>query len=130
MLSPLPTPSRMRLVARARGLKVKPPFGLAQWDADADDRAVVLDRPPSGDVPTLEAIAAQLPLPATLPGGALLVVLGDAAPPDALLGRLLGGRLRIARHLRASVLLALGYTRIGGYVDPRTGVDLAWGYAP
>jgi hypothetical protein len=127
---PLPSPAALRLVSRAEAPKLKPPMGLARWDADANDRALLLDRPSTGDAPTLEEVAAQIPLPGTLTAGTMVVVLGDAAPASALLGRLLGARVRIPRHLRASALLAAGYTRIGGAVDPKTGNDLAWGYAP
>jgi hypothetical protein len=92
--------------------------------------AVLLDRPASGASPTLDEVVDQLPPPSTLAAGTLVIVLGDAAPSGALLGRWLGGRVRIPRHLRSSALLALGYTRLGGGVDGVGGKrrDLAWGY--
>jgi hypothetical protein len=125
---PLPTPPALRLMSRGGASSVKPPFGLARWDDAARDIALVLDRPPDVRTPKLEEVAAQIPLPSTLEAGTLVIVLGDVAPPRALLGRWLGARVRVPRHLRSSALLARGYVRLGGGIDPKNGNDVTWGY--
>lgn len=125
---PLPGPAALRLLSRGPGSHVKPPLGLARWDDAARDVALLLDRPPRGVAPRVDEIVAQLPLPSTLEAGALIVILGDVASPGALLGRWLGARVRVPRHRRSSALLARGYVRLGGGVDPKNGSDLAWAY--
>ncbi len=129
-LPPLPTPARLRLVAADRTLasRVRPPLGLRAFsDEDDADVALVLrrtDAPPAPD-----EIAGQVPPPAQLRGGTLLVVLPELAPAATLLGRLFSPRVLVSRAARSSALLAVGYTRLGGGVDAK-GRDLAWGYAP
>ncbi len=126
---PLPRPTALRLVCRTRGARLSPPLGLARWSDDEDaDVALLLDGARSGHTPTLPEIAAQLPDPAALRVGTLLVVLGDLEPGRLLLGRWLGSRAHAPRAARCAALLALGYERLGGGIDPRSGQDLAWGY--
>ena len=128
-----PTPTALRLVCRGATLsasqasRVKPPCGLDGWSTDeAADVALLLGR--VRDTPTLDDIATQIPDPSTLRPGTLVVVLGELEADHGLLGRLLGTKATAPRALRNSALLALGYERIGGAVDPKTGHDLAWGY--
>jgi hypothetical protein len=127
--APLPSPTALRLVCLSRGTRVSPPLGLAAWSEDERaDLALLLDGPRAGPTPTLPETAAQIPDPGSLRSGTLLVVLGDLPPGRALLGRWLGPRAHVPRAVRCSALLALGYERLGGGVDPRSGQDLAWGY--
>jgi hypothetical protein len=134
---PLPKPVALRLAraspaAPARAARVTPPCGLSKWsEADDADVALLLGRPHPPATPTLAEITAQILAqadPSSLRPGTLVVVLGELEPMGALLGRLLRRKVRAARALRSSALLALGYERLGGGVDPRTGDDLAWGY--
>ncbi len=125
---PLPAPLALRLLSRGGASRVKPPLGLARWDDAAPDLALLLDRPKHGGAPTLDEIAGETPLPGTLPPGTLVLILGEVAPKDALIGRWLGPRVRVPRHLRGSALLARGYVRLGAGIDA-SGNDLAWGYA-
>jgi hypothetical protein len=128
MSVPLPTAAALRLVSRPTGARVKPPLGLTRWSDDATDIALLLAHPNASDTPTLAEVADALPDPSTLTPGALVIVLGELAPRGPL--GWLGSRVRVPRHVRSSALLAKGYTSIGGAVDPKTGGDLAWGYAP
>jgi hypothetical protein len=126
---PLPQPPALRLTAPPRAGKVRPPFGLTRWDGGADALAILLER--TGSVsPRIEAVVSQIPHATTLASDALVVVLGEVAPKAALVSRWLTGRLRVPRHVRASALLVRGYTRVGGGIDPKTGSDLVWGFAP
>ncbi len=127
----LPGSTALRLVCRTPGVTVVPPCGLPRWsDSEDADVAVVLARADHRDLLGLAEVQGQLPAAATLRPGTLVVVLGELAPSGALLGRWLKPRARAARGVRGSALLALGYVRLGGGVDPRSGHDLAWGYAP
>jgi hypothetical protein len=81
-----------------------------------------------GDV---AVIAAQLPDPGTLAPGTRVVVHGQPRAPKGLLSRVFRGKGRsVQRAVRGSALLARGYVRLGGGADPKTGADLAWGFAP
>lgn len=131
-------PPRIRLV-RASPRSTRPPavpFGLASFDPEASEAiAVVLDVPgdwPASGYGDVARVAAQIPDAASLAPGALVLVLADAdGGPPSLLGRFLKlRRARVARAIRGSALLALGFTRIGAGVDPQTALDLVWAYAP
>jgi hypothetical protein len=90
---------------------------------------VVLDA--SAGAGDAAAVAAQIPEPATLASRAAVVVLGATARKGGRLARWLGPRaVVVPRALRCTALLARGYVRIGGGIDPDTGADLAWGWAP
>jgi hypothetical protein len=123
----LPTPAALRTVS-GKSVRVAPPFGLAGWSETPEGDLAVVLRSPGSATPTLADVAAQVPDSATLPPGTLLVILGELEPSGALLARWLGRNVRVARALRTSTLLAFGYERLGGGVDPASGHDLAWGY--
>jgi hypothetical protein len=131
---PSALPKTLRLVcARSlRGKQPPVPFGLEWSEAATGGVGVLLDLPeewPSSGFGGVGAVAAQLPDPASLTPGQLLVVLPKAAPKSAWLGRLPGRRSWAAGAVRGSALLARGYVGIGAGVDPRTKMDLVWGYA-
>ena len=97
-----------------------------------DDAAAVAVALRAEDADGVASVAAALPEADTLAGGTLVIVLPSAAAPS-LAGRFLAalGRGRtISRAHRCSALLARGYVRIGASVDPASGLDLAFGYAP
>ena len=133
-LLPSPLPKTLRLIC-ARPLRGKPPpvpFGLHWSEAAGGGVGVVLDLPeawPSSGFGDVGAIAAQLPDPASLAPGQLVVVLPRGAPKSAWLGRLPGRRAWAAGAVRGSALLARGYLGIGAAVDPKTRMDLVWAYA-
>jgi hypothetical protein len=115
-------PAGVRLVRRSagRGKAPAPPFGLRAYDEAASAVAVLLDAADG-----VATVAAQLPDPASLPGGTLVVVLAEMDGADGrLLGRLFRSRPVAPRAVRGSALLARGYARIGGEGD------LVWGFAP
>ncbi len=81
---------------------------------------------------SVAAIARALPDPASLESGTKVVIPGSPAGAG-LAARLLSvvGRGRtIHRAHRCTALLARGYERIGAGPDPKTGQDLAFGFAP
>jgi hypothetical protein len=95
-----------------------------------------LDRawPPDGLGP-IATLVAQLPDPADLVEGALVVV-REAGPKPRGFRRW----VRLARNLwrkprkahaaaRGTALLARGYREIGASIEPRTGEELVWGFA-
>jgi hypothetical protein len=128
----LPAPSSVRLVSQASRSSPKPPFGL-RWSTDeAADVVVALQQARvGGDAgePLSGEILAQLPSPETLRPGTLVIVLADVGSSGSLL-RFLVPKAKVARSARAAGLLASGYVRLGGGVDPKSGHDLVWGYAP
>jgi hypothetical protein len=111
----------MRLVGAPRA---KPPFGLKEWTEEANAFAVALGAS-SEDV---ASIARQIPAASSVAPGTLVVVLGEAAPGDGLFARFRGAT-KIARARRGSALLARGWVRVGGGVDPVSGSDLAWAWS-
>jgi hypothetical protein len=103
-----------------------PPLGLTAWsDSSARDVAILLDR-----AATVDEVAEQIPRASERPAGSLVVVLGELASSGARLARWLRPRARVERSLRSTALLARGYERLGGALDSKTGIDVAWGYAP
>lgn len=95
-----------------------------------------LDRSwPADGIGPVSAIVAQLPDPAELPEGALLVVHESAKPADGLrrvaqgVATLWTGKRRAHVAVRCTALLARGYREIGAAVDPRSGEELTWGLA-
>lgn len=122
-------PTEIRLSARgARGKPPKPPFGIAGWNAEAVDVAVLLDAPPENHR-AIASVAEQLPLASSLPSGTAVFVLG-AAPSAHAIWRLLGRTAPVARAVRCTALLVKGYVEIGAGVDEASGSDLVWGSAP
>jgi hypothetical protein len=133
-LLPSPPPGALRLACvRSIRRPPRPPFGLSAW-TDASDVCigVLLDLPdawPTSGFGETEVVARQLPDPASLAAGQLVVVLPRGAPAEEWLGRLLGKRPWAAGAVRATALLARGYCRIGAGFDPVSHYDLVWGYA-
>jgi hypothetical protein len=122
---PLPAPASLRLRGPSVG---RPPLGLARFSDDGVDLAVALVS--AHDV---DDVVRQLPPSESLPGGALVIVLpelGEVGGGLAGLARWLRPKGHAPRPIRASALLARGYERIGGGVDPKTGQDLVWASAP
>jgi hypothetical protein len=131
-------PSDLAPQKNARAAPRRVPFGLASWsdDPSAPAIAVAVDVPdtwPASGHGSVAIVAAQLPAAARLAPGTLVIVLGEAASSasaSGLLGRLLMRRAApIARAVRGSALLARGYTRLGGGLDPASRSDLAWGFS-
>ena len=125
------TPLALRLV-RASGKPSRlpaPPLGGARWDDAAPALCVLLEADGASVSMSAASVACQLPDPATLPRGTLVLILPHADTGAGALGRLFGGGKReVPRPVRCSALLARGYTRIGAGVDAATRADLAWGY--
>jgi hypothetical protein len=93
---------------------------------------VLLDLPqpwPATGFGDVSVVASQLPDPASLTPGQLVVVLPRGAPKGPWLGRLLGATGWAAGAVRGSAMLARGYVGIGAGMDPKTRMDLVWGYA-
>jgi hypothetical protein len=83
-------------------------------------------------VSSVEAIAAQLPDPATLPGGTLVIVPAEVSGSRSLARSVLAvfGRTKtVTRARRCSALLARGYVDIGAGDDANR-ADLAWAKTP
>ena len=141
----LPEVTALRLVrvSSRTGRAPSPPLGLRSWSLAEDaSLAILLDAedgtsqaPPgrglrqAGTSSSVPFWAAQIPLAEELPGGCLVMVLGEADAPRGVLARVTRKRPRVPRSVRATALLARGYARIGAALDPKTGQDLAWGYA-
>jgi hypothetical protein len=104
---------------------IRPPLGLARFSDEAVDLAVAL-----GSAHDLDDVVRQIPPCESLPGGALVVVLEDLGEAHGGIARWLRPKGHAPAPLRASALLARGYERIGGGVDPKTGQSLVWGSAP
>ena len=123
-----PTPRSLRLVCSAAGARApSPPFGLPAFTADTDaDMAVLLDvDPDANEHAQVDAAAAQIPDAAELPKGRVVVVLAARAQTGGFFSRLLSsGRARVSPAVRATALLARGYTNLGA--DD----ELVWGEAP
>jgi len=116
MKSRLSTP-----LPRAPDLELYPTFDKS-WPADG-----------LGPVAT---ILSQLPDPAELVAGALVLVRETEKPPQGL-WRVARGVTGLWRKLprahvavRCTALLARGYRDIAARVDPRTGEALVWGFVP
>jgi hypothetical protein len=96
-----------------------------------------LDRTwPAHGLGPVAVIVAQLPDPANLPTGALVVVRESARPPRGF-RRLARGIRSLWRKapkahpaVRCTALLARGYREIAARIDARTGEYLVWGLAP
>ncbi len=129
---PFTVPTALRLVRReGRRATLRTPFGLASFDSEGVAIAVALDVAAGSEIGELPSAASQIPHASTVAAGTLVVVLGDADRDDGLFARLFsGGRTALPRAVRASALLARGYVAIGAGVDPASGLDLAWGFAP
>jgi hypothetical protein len=120
-----PSPRALRLVCSVSGARPPvPPFGLASFVNDADaDVAVMLDvDPEANERAQLDAAAAQIPAAAELPAGRIVVLLPQRAQAGGFFSRLLAsGRARVSPAVRATALLARGYTNLGA--DD----ELVWG---
>jgi hypothetical protein len=117
-------PPALRLI-RAPGAsspEPRPPFGLARFDDAATSIAVEVAREEA-----LASLLERLPPPGALEPNAVVVVLGSAN--RTLLARALGRNQPVDRALRASALLARGYSAIEAFVDARSGDDLVVGRA-
>ncbi len=97
----------------------------------------VLDRKwPADGLGAVAVLVAQLPDPADLPAGALLIVreMQRARPGfrrwlDAAKALVRKPRKAHAA-VRCTALLARGYREIGCRADPKTGEEIVWGLAP
>ncbi len=124
----LPAPSALRLVCRAP--TVSPPatpLGLRAFTDDpAAEICVLLDiDPETPEREQVDAACAQIPDAADLPAGRLVIVLPERAKGRGLLTRLFGGtRAHVSCAVRATALLARGYSEIGAEAG------LVWGKAP
>jgi hypothetical protein len=129
----LPAPVALRLVCKGTPSSLKRPFGLSAWaEGDGVDALVLLDpvsTAETGDLTPGEVLQ-QIPLAESLPSGQLVLVLGELRASGAIFTRLLGSRRKVGRASRAAALLAAGYVQLGAGVDPKSGHDLVWGYAP
>jgi hypothetical protein len=104
-------------------------LGLTEAE-DGDAFAVCLG---PDDAASVASIARALPDPASLPDGALVVVLPAVHEPASLASRLrsaLGRGRTIPRAHRCSALLSRGYVQIGAALEGPTRQDLAWGSCP
>jgi hypothetical protein len=131
-LSPLP--ERLRLSCRRPfGKPPAPPLGLASWSEEPDaGLCILLDLPsswPGTGLGDPDLVAAQVPEASSLPKGQLIVLLARGAPEKEGLRRLMAKRTWASPTIRATVLLARGYARIGAGIDAKTRSDLVWGYA-
>jgi hypothetical protein len=97
----------------------------------------VLDRKwPADGIGPVATLVAQLPDPAELPAGSVLVVRQMQKPRGGLRGlidhavALVRRRRKAHVAVRCTALLARGYRDIGSSTDPKTGEELAWGLAP
>jgi hypothetical protein len=127
----LPKPAALRLVCvRSPASRPHPPFGLRSWDeAPGAGLAVLLDLPrewPASGFGDVGLVAAQLPDPASLEPGQLVVVLPGAASVGTWLVRLVHRRAWAAGAVRASALLARGYAGISAGIDPSTRRNFVW----
>lgn len=120
MSTPSPLPPRLKYVGPGPVPRTSP-FGL-ELTTDAQDLAIQLS------ASELDAIAAQLPAPETLPRGALVVLMPTAAASG--LRALFTANRPASRAARAGALLARGFVTLGACVDPHTKMDLVWGRAP
>lgn len=97
----------------------------------------VLDRTwPANGLGPVAVIVAQLPDPATVPAGEI-VVIRDSGRPLRGLRRFARGVQSLWRKppkahpaIRCTALLARGYREISARTDPRSGESLVWGIAP
>jgi hypothetical protein len=96
-----------------------------------------LDRKwPADGIGAVAVLVAQLPDPAELPAGSLLIVHEKQAPRAGLLrflDRMKAFVLKPRRAhaaVRCTALLARGYQAIGCAADPKTGEQLVWGLTP
>lgn len=124
-----PIPTALRLVTCAPKARVPPPpFGLRSWSSDAPSIAIQI-LAEGLDASDPAAIAAQIPHASQLPESVLVCVLAEAARGSGL-GNWLRRARTISRAARCTALVARGYTRVGGGIDPADGsYDLAWGFS-
>lgn len=127
-----PRPATFRIVgpgaAFARG-RATAPLG-ATFD-EAGEAFLVALRP--ADAVDLEAVVRAVPAARDVPAGALVIVAATIFDAPSFADRLrsaLGRGKVVPRSLRASALLAQGYTKLGAAVDPDSRADMAWGFAP
>jgi hypothetical protein len=91
---------------------------------------------PASGLGPVSAILAQLPDPGRLAAGALIVVRHAEKPARGFRRALFYVRSlwrkapRAHAAVRCTALLARGYRDISAAVDPRTGEELVWGFAP
>jgi hypothetical protein len=91
---------------------------------------------PADGIGPVAAILAQLPDPADLAAGALVVLRDAEKPPEGLMRALRGvqslwrKKPRAHAAVRCTALLARGYRDIAARVDPKTGEELVWAFVP
>jgi hypothetical protein len=91
---------------------------------------------PADGMGPVAAILSQLPDPAELRAGTLVVVRDAEKPPEGLLGVARGvqslwrKKPRAHAAIRCTALLARGYRDIAARVDPRSGEELVWAFVP
>ena len=110
----------------------RPPFGLTEWSDTAADVAIAIQFAPSwvpSGLADVAAVIAQLPAAATFPSGTFVTILAGDDPPPLLQRLFTRAPMPVARATRGNALLIQGYRRLGGGIDPVSGIDLAWGYA-
>jgi hypothetical protein len=84
---------------------------------------------PKDGLGPIATVIAQLPDPASLPKGSLVVVHGSGRTrPNAVVRWLLPKRREVHAAVRCTALLARGYRNVGAAVDPKAGEKLAWGF--
>jgi hypothetical protein len=128
MSEPEPIPllvRRWRLLPGHRLPRGSAPLGVAATEpfGELRDGDAVWFQPGGLDREAPEALAGSLPDAASIG----LIVVSPLATEGGFLSRVLGRELRVPRAVRGSALLLRGYRRIGGGVDPASGLDLCWG---
>ncbi len=125
-----PSPPRaLRLVCAQPSVHPPtPPFGLAAFTDDPDAAmAVLLDvDPEAGERAQVDVAALQIPHADDVPAGRFVVVLAGRAQVGGFFSRLFAGsRANVPIAVRATALLARGYTNLGA--DAESG--LVWAEA-
>lgn len=100
------------------GTPPRAPFGLAWSEGGAALVVQVAGDDARGAIPDA----------ATLPAGAWVFVLPEAARSRGLLAAF--GKRTVSRSARCGALLLRGYVDIGAEIDPKSRLDLVFGRAP
>jgi hypothetical protein len=122
----------LRLVCRAKDARPPtPPLGVSAYTEDPSAAVAILLELDAGQSEREQVDDAweQIPAAESLTPGQAVVVLPDPARGRGIFGRLFAGGKDIPRAIRATALLARGYTNIGAGKDDVSGADLVWGEA-